>query len=115
MHALKQPESPDLEVHTTASSTKGLLAGDNKSDLSRRSLAALLASTVVSLQAKAEDEPPYFRAENSSVESDTSGVKKEEKVAISSTTSTEPSTSRGGGQKLKKGEVIVLEPFPPPC
>lgn len=84
------------------------MLGIGGQDLTRRSLAALLASTVLALQARAEDEPSYFRAENSSVESDTSGVKKEEKVAISSTTSTEPSTARGGGQKLKKGEVIVL-------
>lgn len=76
-------------------------------NISRRSTAALLLSpALIALQAKAEaGGTPYFRAENSSVESDTEDVKKEEKIAISSTTSTETSTPRGGGDKLQKGEV----------
>ena len=105
--SLKQRES-QCGACTTDSSVKELLAAGTL-DLSRRSLAALLA-TVLSLQARAEDEPPYFRAENSSVESDTTGVKKEEKVAVSSTTSTEPGTSRGSGQRLQKEEVGFLHP-----
>jgi len=75
---------------------------------SRRNAAALLASSIVALQTAAaradEGEPPYFRAENSDVESATEGVKKEEKVAISSTSSTDPGTVRDGG-KLSAGQV----------
>ena len=69
----------------------------------------MLASSIVALRTAAaqagSDEPPYFRAENSDVESAVEGVKKEEKVAISSTTSTDPGTTRGGGSKLPAGQV----------
>lgn len=73
----------------------------------RRELLILLASTCIATQARANDETPYFRAENSSVESDTEGVEKEEKIATSSITSTEPSKPRGSSEALQKGEVMA--------
>ena len=92
-------------LHGSAFHIEDLPSAVASHDVSRRTVAALIASTACALQARAAEDPPYFRAENSSVESDTEGVKKEEQIARSSTTSTEPSAPRGGGQKLQTGEV----------
>lgn len=72
----------------------------------------MLATSILALQtaaARAEDEPPYFRAENSDVESAVEGVKEEEKVAISSTSSTDPGTVRDGGRRLPAGQFKTLK------
>ena len=76
--------------------------------ISRRHLGAAAASLVSLLPLSpswADENPGLFRAENSNAENKVEGVKPEEKIAISSTSSTSPLSTRSGSKQLEEGQV----------
>lgn len=95
-------------------------AGQNRSDVvcstvSRRQASIALVSLIPFLdlriaQAKGGN-PGLFRADNSEAESVVSRDREEEKVAISSSSLTDPLTTRLGDEKLQSGQVWCLDIF----